>query len=61
VTASLGKEAPEGTEPPITHRLDTERDVTNKLYTITAHHPNYFLLGSYSQHRPSSVSFVLGS
>ena len=26
VTASLGKEAPEGTVPPITHRLDAERD-----------------------------------
>lgn len=41
----------------ITQKLDAERDASSNLYTITAHHPNYFLLGSYSSQRPSSATY----
>lgn len=46
--------------PLITQRLAAERDAQNNLYTITAHRPNYFLLGSYSTNRPSNASFAHG-
>lgn len=50
---------PEATAPPVmTQQLDAERDAASNLYTITAHHPNYFLLASYSSQRPSSATFA---
>ena len=42
----------------ITQQLDAERDESSNLYTITSHHPNYFLLGSYSPHRPDAATFL---
>jgi phospholipase A1 len=42
----------------ITQQLDAERDESSNLYTITSHHPNYFLLGSYSTHRPDAATFL---
>ena len=45
----------------ITQKLDAERDPSSNLYTITAHHPNYFLLGSYAQQRPSNATFAKDS
>ena len=42
----------------ITQQLDAERDASSNLYTITSHHSNYFLLGSYSSHRPDSATFA---
>lgn len=44
--------------PVITRRLGAERDPSNRLYTITAHRPNYFLLGAYAHDRPSNVNFA---
>jgi len=60
VAASLGSDAatPDGAAPlVITKQLDAERDASSNLYTITAHHPNYFLLASYATHRPSSATY----
>ena len=46
--------------PLITRRLAAERDAQNNLYTITAHRPNYFLLGNYTSSRPSNATFARG-
>lgn len=51
----------EATPLVITQQLDAERDASRNLYTITSHHSNYFLLGSYSSHRPASATFSDGS
>jgi phospholipase A1 len=60
VAASLGHDAATrvGAAPLVlTEQLDAERDASSNLYTITAHHPNYFLLADYSSHRPSSATY----
>jgi phospholipase A1 len=61
--SACASEAPTAgaTAPPLmTQHLDAERDVANHLYTITAHHANYFLLGSYAAERPGNATFTPG-
>lgn len=48
---------PEKAAPVLTQRLAAERDTFNNRYAITPHRANYFLLGSYAQHRPSNAAF----
>jgi phospholipase A1/A2 len=60
VAVSLGNDTatPGGAAPlVITQQLEAERDPSSNLYTITAHHPNYFLLAGYSSRRPSSATY----
>lgn len=62
--AAVASTAPASAEKPpllITQKLEAERDSSSNLYTITAHHPNYFLFGSYNQYRPSNATFSNGS
>lgn len=44
--------------PVITQRRQEETEAYANRYAITAHRPNYLLLASYAQHRPSNAPFA---
>jgi phospholipase A1/A2 len=44
--------------PVLTQRREEERQTYTNQYAITPHRPNYLLLASYAEHRPSNASFA---